>query len=107
MTYSILIRPKATADFRAAAHWYESQRKGQGAKFLASVNEAIDRLRATPNMHQIVVDDIRRKLLRTFPYFLYYQVEERRVVVIGLFHTSRDPQSWQDRVEEEKQSDQE
>ena len=57
-------------------------------------------------MHQIVVDDVRRKLLHKFPYFLYYQVEEARVVVVGLFHTSRDPQSWQDRLDEESQGEQ-
>ena len=39
-----------------------------------------------------------RTLVRVFRT-LYYQVEETRVVVIGLFHTS-DPQSWQDRVKE-------
>jgi toxin ParE1/3/4 len=56
-------------------------------------------------MHQIVVDDVRRKLLHKFPYFLYYQVEDSRVAVIGLFHTSRDPQIWQDRIEEKSQDE--
>jgi toxin ParE1/3/4 len=105
MSYSILVRPKAKADIREAARWYEKHRPGLAAKFLLSVEQAIDRLRATPKMHQVVVDDIRRKLLQRFSYFLYYQVEESRVVVVGLFHTSRDPQAWQDRLEEENQPD--
>lgn len=107
MSYSILVRPKAKADIREAALWYEKQHAGLAGPFLLSVAKAIDGLRATPKMHQIVVDDIRRKLLQRFPYFLYYQVEESRVVVVGLFHTSRDPQTWQDRVDKENHPDDE
>ncbi len=94
MSFSILVRPKAKADIRAAALWYKKQSPALAKKFLLSVDDAINRLRATPKMHQIVVDNVRRKLLHKFPYFLYYQVEESRVVVIGFFHTSRDPQTW-------------
>jgi plasmid stabilization system protein ParE len=54
-------------------------------------------------MHRIVVDDVRRKILKNFPYGLYYQVEENRVVVIGVFHTSRDAKHGRDRIEEESQ----
>ena len=107
MSYSILVRPKAKADIREAARWYEEQRAGLAAQFLLSVEQAMGGLRATPKMHRIVVDDIRRKLLQRFPYFLYYQVEETRVVVLGLFHTRRDPQTWQDRVDQENQPDDE
>ncbi len=105
MSFSILVRPKAKADTRAAAIWYEKQRKGLGAKFLLSVEQAINSLRATPKMHQIVVDDVRRKVLKKFPYCLYYQVEESRVVVIGVFHTSRDAKHWRERIDEESQDE--
>lgn len=98
MNYSLIIRPKAQAEIREAARWYEKQRKGLGSQFLQSADQAMDGLRSTPKMHAIAIDNVRRKLLRRFPYFLYYQVEETRVVVIGVFHTSRDPQTWQDRV---------
>src|ERR1035438_5053419 len=105
MSFSILVRRKARADIRAAALWYKKQSPALARKFLLSVDDAINRLRATPKMHQIVVDDVRRKLLHKFPYFLYYYHENSRAAVMGLFHTSRDPQVWQDRIEDESQDE--
>ena len=44
-----------------------------------------------PMVHQKVHRDFRRRLLRRFPYAVYFRVEEDRVVVFGLFHCARDP----------------
>ena len=32
-----------------------------------------------------------------FPYALLYIIDEEAIVVIGCFHTARDPSAWQDR----------
>jgi hypothetical protein len=38
-------------------------------------------------------------MLRRFPYCLYYQVHEKTVEVIGVFHAKRDPAAWQARLD--------
>ena len=45
----------------------------------------------------IVHHDIRRQLLRRFPYGILYRVIQGRVVVLGFFHARRNPRAWRSR----------
>lgn len=49
-------------------------------------------------MFQEVAPRIRRALTKRFPYGLYYQVEADMILVLGIFHSSRDPKVWKRRV---------
>jgi plasmid stabilization system protein ParE len=62
------------------------------------VQRAFDRLSANPHIHQIVFADVRKAVVRRFPYCVYYRPHADRVEVIAVFHTSRDPSIWQGRV---------
>jgi plasmid stabilization system protein ParE len=91
----ITIRRAAQAEYDEAVDWYERQRPGLGAKFARRIKEQLDRLVATPLMHGIVYKDIRKAVVTQFPYFIYYRVLATKIVVIAVFHSSRDPRIWQ------------
>ena len=55
MTYTLLIRPEAEADMAEAQRWYDQQRKGLGDAFLLCVEEALRRIRRTPEIHAVVL----------------------------------------------------
>jgi plasmid stabilization system protein ParE len=42
--------------------------------------------------------DIREAIVRRFPYCVYFRVRHGRLIVLSVFHTSRDPSTWQSRV---------
>jgi len=42
--------------------------------------------------------EARRKVVHRFPYFLIYLAEPAHIEVVAVFHTSRDPATWQERV---------
>ena len=94
----MIIRPEAEADLVNARDWYERQRGGLGAEFLLCVEEVLERIGRTPEMHAVVYEGVRRALTRRFPYVVYYRMEGNEVVVLGIFHTSRDPREWQSRA---------
>ena len=94
----MIVRPEAEADLADAQEWYERQQQGLGAEFLLCVEEAFARIERTPRMYGEVYREIRRALTRRFPYAVYYRVEGAEVVVLGAFHTRRDPRQWQSRV---------
>lgn len=52
----------------------------------------------SPLASATVRGDARRKVVRRFPYALIYLAEPEHVEVIAVFHTSRDPAIWQERV---------
>lgn len=94
----MIIRPEAEADVADAQEWYERQRQGLGAEFVLCVEEVFARIERTPGMYGEVYRGVRRALTRRFPYAVYYRVEGDVVVVLGVFHTRRDPRQWQSRA---------
>jgi toxin ParE1/3/4 len=52
---------------------------------------------AHPESAPIVHRDVRRQLLRRFPYGLFYRIVEGQVVVVACFHAKRSPRLWRSR----------
>jgi plasmid stabilization system protein ParE len=45
-----------------------------------------------------MVLDIRRVVAKRFPISVYFRAETRRIVVLAVFHGSRDLAIWQHRI---------
>jgi len=58
----------------------------------------IERMSANPRQFPVVFKDVRRALLRRFPYSLFFVMEGETLLVIACFHASRDPAQWQKRT---------
>lgn len=97
MKRALIIRPEAERDMRDAYVWYEKQVQGLGANFLLNVDAALRSLQRNPSQYPLVHREIRRCLVRRFPYGILYVVEDKRIVVLAVFHAKRDPVSWQER----------
>ncbi len=98
MKKNLIIRPEAERDIREAFSWYETQIPDLGANFLLHFDAALRSLQRNPLQCQVVHREVRRCLMRRFPYGIFYIVEERRIVVLAVFHAKRDPKSWQERA---------
>jgi len=92
-----VVRRVARLEIQDAANWYEDRVAGLGARFIAEVDGCIDSIRATPAKYPIVHRDIRRALLKRFPYAVYFVLREDSLIVVGCTHTRRDPKRWQRR----------
>jgi len=97
MTRRVIIRPAAEAELAEAFQWYEKQQRGLGLDFLRCVDACIANIGRNPQTYAKVHGGIRRALVRRFPYGVFYVEKEDGVVVIAVFHGSRDPKRWQDR----------
>ena len=97
MIRELIVRPEAEAELAEASSWYEERFPGLGAEFLLCMDAAFIAIVRNPEMYPIVSKDIRRALVRRFPYAVFFVLEEMRVVVLAVFHGKRDPQTWQNR----------
>lgn len=97
MTLPVVLRRAARAEFDAAGNWYEQQRTGLGALFTAAVQRVFDNIAQLPRLHAVVLRNIRKAVVPGFPYCVYYREKSKAVVVLSVFHTSRDPTIWQSR----------
>ena len=90
----LVLRPAAAADVEDAWRWYEARREGLGDEFLYVVQASLESICAHPESAPVVRRDIRRHLLRRFPYGLFYRLIEGQVVVVACFHAKRSPRVW-------------
>jgi plasmid stabilization system protein ParE len=98
MSLPVAFRRLAQAEFDDAAEWYENQQPGLGGDFVAEVQVVLDTISNQPDRYPAAEDDIREAPVARFPYCVYYRAQPTRVMVIAVFHTSRDPAEWQNRA---------
>lgn len=97
MNYVLVFRPEVQEEVNEAYNWYEKQKSGLGDEFLDSVEQTLNRVSSMPKSYQVVYRDVRRAVVKRFPYAVYYRVISSRVIVTAIFHARRDPKSWQTR----------
>lgn len=90
--------PAAEAELAEAARFYERKMPGLGARFRAEFDSAVVRILATPDRWRILEKDIRRFLMRRFPYSILYRVEGEVVRILVVKHHRRHPDYWQGRL---------
>jgi len=96
MKRKLIVRRRAESQAFHARDWYESQLKGLGLRFVDELDVAIQRAQQNPQHYQAVYREIRRVLLRRFPYAVFFVAEPGRVVVLAILHQYEDPAKWQE-----------
>lgn len=94
MSVELVIRPEAEAEMREAFLWYDEWLPGLGEAFLSELDRELAGILAHPERHATIRRNIRRALLRRFPFGVFYVVERGRIIVLAVLHTSRDPRLW-------------
>lgn len=98
MAARLVVAPEAELDIAEGYVWYESRRIGLGEEFLSSVDACMEGIRRQPEMYPLVHETYRRSLIRRFPYAVFYEYSGMTVTVYSVFHTSRDPEKWRQRL---------
>ncbi len=97
--YPVSFTAHARAELIDAQDWYENEAAGLGRRFRAAVDDVVQRMSAIPHQFPAIYKDVRRALLRRFPYALMFVIEaDETVTVVACFHGSRDPAHWRARA---------
>jgi toxin ParE1/3/4 len=81
-----------------AAEWYSLRADGLRNRFLKQWKGAETRLIANPERYPCFEEDLRKCRFENFPYLMIYRIEEDRVRIYAVMHTSRRPGYWKDRI---------
>jgi len=76
---NIRFLPEAKAEFDASADWYDAQRVGLGVDFVARIGDALVRIAANPQVHGTVYKNVRRGVVKKFPFVILYQIGRAHV----------------------------
>ncbi len=93
MNYILRFLPQVENDAIAAYAWYESKSEGLGNDFLLTFYSNAEDIIYNPFLYLKAYRDFRRRLMKRFPYAIYYRIIGHQVVVFGVFHCARDPRT--------------
>ena len=94
---TLSFHPEAEAEFFEAIEYYEECREGLGHEFAVEVYSTLDRILCFPQAWPLLEGDVRRCLVRRFPFGVVYSHEPSGVFVLAVMHLHRDPDYWKHR----------
>ena len=90
--------PEAREEMIEAARYYESQAPGLGIDYLSEVERAVASITAFPETWPKLEGDLRRRLVRRFPFGILYFIETEKTIIVAVAHLRRRPGYWKNRI---------
>jgi plasmid stabilization system protein ParE len=98
MNRTLVVSTRTEADLAEAVAWYDRLQPGLGDDFVRCVERALDRILDHPHAFATNSHDVRRALVRRFPYGLFFRVRQQRIEVEALFPLRSDPARLRERL---------
>ncbi|MCF6355622.1 MAG: type II toxin-antitoxin system RelE/ParE family toxin [Candidatus Polarisedimenticolaceae bacterium] len=94
---SFAFHPEAEKEFNTAIEYYEEAEPGLGYDFAIEVHSTIQRAVSFPKAWTVLDGEIRRSLVRRFPYGVLYSEEKGDLYIVAIMNLHRDPDYWKRR----------
>jgi len=91
MKLILVVEPAAEVDMLIGYRWYEERRVGLGAQFLEALEVLFDHILENPLLYAESIPGIRRAVIRTFPYLVFYLFENNAIHILAVIHAAQDP----------------
>ena len=85
---------EADTELAEAREWYAHQREDLDLEFMQSIDDALSRIVGNPQQYPNAYRNLRRCVVRRFPFAIFYEVAVDEVEVIAVVHSRRDPERW-------------
>jgi hypothetical protein len=95
MTFSF--HPEAKDEFNETIEYYENCSPGLGYDFSIEVFATIENVVNYPTVWPIMEEDLRRCLLKRFPFGIIYSIELDEIFILAIMHLRRHPDYWKNR----------
>jgi plasmid stabilization system protein ParE len=94
----VVFLPAAQREYDAASDYFDGQRPGLGALFIASIQAAIKRIQRNPQgFGRYKSSRYRFCVVRRFRYVVYFRELRDRIRIVAIAHGSRRPGYWRRR----------
>jgi hypothetical protein len=94
---SVKFHEAAEKEMVLAAGYYEYQQVDLGRRFLAAIQDSINRIVINPELYNPILPDVRRCLVKTFPFGIIFKHKQNHVFIVAIMHLHRDPDYWKER----------
>ena len=94
MQKPVIVARKAKADIQAAKDWNDKQAEGLGDRLGREIVGVLRTIGRYPEIGPEVRPRVRRVLLRSFRYGVFYVVDKNSIRVLALLHHAVSPRKW-------------
>ncbi|MGE0608114.1 MAG: type II toxin-antitoxin system RelE/ParE family toxin [Pirellulales bacterium] len=94
MASDISYHPLFDCDVREAIGWYERRKVGLGNEFREQIRQSVATVIANPERFGRAASGFRYIRLPRFPYVVLFDLDEGRLVFLGVLHTARSIAKW-------------
>lgn len=94
---SFSFHPEAEKELTEAIAYYEQIEPGLGYDFALEVYSAIRRSVDFPEAWSVLDGDVRRSLVKRFPYGILYAQAEDGILILSVMNLHREPGYWKKR----------
>jgi plasmid stabilization system protein ParE len=93
----LTLTEEAEQDLLEARDWYDKKQFKFGDDFMFAVDACFASIERNPDAFIFSHGQVRRALLKKFPYVVLFRVSEEEILIVGCLHTRRDRSSWEER----------
>ena len=93
-----IFHQEALLEYEKAAVYYSKISKELSISFIETIESGLKEILEYPEGRQIIEEDIRRYLIKRFPFGIYYTIESDYIQIIAIMHMKRKPGYWKDRL---------
>lgn len=91
---ALRVRAPALREIESAFDWYRERSSSAAEGFLDAVDEAFSQIMKAPERYPVIHGRLRRVLLGSYPYAVYFKWYPDVISVVGVIHGHRHPRSW-------------
>lgn len=82
------------SDLINSAEWYSNRDRQLAIDFTLRVETAVNELIADPERRSAVDYGLRYWPVERFPHIVFYDFDDKELIVLGVMHTSQEPHEW-------------
>ena len=97
MTKRVDFHELAEFELNDAAVFFEGKTAGLGHRFLSAVERAVAEVTKHPEASPIILNHVRRKLVRKFPYNIMFTIKPDQIRILAIANQKRRPFYWRGR----------
>lgn len=102
MSWALEFDPDARGELYAGSDHYEAKAVGLGVEFFEEAAAVVHGVCENPGqwavIHKVGAVEVRRAMLRRFPFNIVFIVLKDRVRVVAVAHQRRQPGYWMERI---------
>lgn len=96
--FSIELSDEAEVDIDKSYDFYFQESLKVANTFFKQINLSFENIKHNPESFPIAHKDVRKFVVKKFPFVIYYRITDALILVVAIFHTSRNPEIWNERT---------